>query len=262
MCARYDLHHSVDVLLAVLKSLRGMSVDDSDSRFNGESHAPGDTTSPAVKPNYSNYNVAPTNEVPVVVARDGRWVMETMQLGLVPSFIRELRECVRPVNARADGVLVRPYFRDAIRKRRCLVPMSGYYEWQKAGKQRLPYYIYRKDGKPFYVAGIWEEWRSPAGPLRTVATLTVGPNDLIASIPHDRMLAILEGETARAWMDPRTRAEDAVGLLRPDSSEAFTLHRVSVRVNRVAENGPTCIEPVGEADAVYTGELNLFHPGS
>ncbi len=203
-----------------------------------DARKPGES-SDSVQP---NYNVAPTNRVPVIIERDGEWVMEQMELGLVPSNIEELDRRIRPLNARADRVLNNRYFRYAVRQRRCLVPMSGYYEWAKTGpggKTRLPYYIHRKDREPFYIAGIWEEYQR----LLTVATLTVPANEMLLSLPHDRMVAILSPEEAQEWMDPATPAVRAACLLKPYTGDELTMHRVSVRVNKTDVNDERCIEP-------------------
>jgi len=238
MCTRYDYHHGIDTFKAALAALRGSPVDVS-ADLNLQ----------------ANYNAAPTDSVPVIIVENNQWVVQTMEFGLIPSFVTDTKDSPRPVNARADGILIRPYFREAVRLRRCLLPMSGYYEWQKVGKERLPYYIHRKDRQLFFAAGIWEEWVSPSGPIRTVASITVEANEMIQTVPHDRMIAILEGDSAREWMNPKTTATQAVTLLRPYSGDALTMHRVNKRVHRAGQNGPECIEPQTEKPHE---EKNLF----
>lgn len=236
MCARYALHHSGREIKYLFKV-----------------RAPDFVADAAESP---TYNAAPTDEMPVIVWAEGQRQLEMMEVGLIPSWCRDIKGCTRPVNARADGILEKPYFRTAVRERRCLVPMSGYYEWQKVGKQRLPYYLRRKDKQPFLVAGLWEHWKSPVGPVRTFATVTVESNEMIAPV-HHRMLVVLEEPEADEWLDPRTPVEVAVSLLQSRPLDDFEMYRVTTSMNRIAYNGPHCIAPL-EVDDGPPEELNLF----
>lgn len=192
------------------------------------------------------YNVAPTQDVPVVraVGGGGR-ELATPRWGLVPPWAKEASFGAKLINARAETVDRLPSFRAAFRRRRCLVAADGFYEWRKTEKgPKQPYLIELADGQPFAFAGLWERWeKSPDGrPLETCTIITTEANPLLRPI-HDRMPAILAPASQDAWLDwEGFDVERAKALLNPYPAEAMAAHPVSPRVNDVKNDDPACIE--------------------
>ena len=202
----------------------------------------------------SRYNLAPGEAVPVVrpqAGSDGRsYEVVKLRWGLLPAWTRNEATSTAPANARAEGLSSRPMFRDAFRRRRCLVPASGFYEWNGQGGRRQPYLCRLRDGAPLCFAGLWEPWHGPAEEpaAGTCAIITAPPNELIRPI-HDRMPAILAPEDLGRWLDPRlTEPRDLAPLLRPFAAEAMTAVPVTTRVNNTRFDEPACLEPAPAAD--------------
>lgn len=193
----------------------------------------------------SRYNIAPSTVVPAVrVKPDGRREAVGLQWGLVPRWSKDAAGGARLANARAEGIADRPAFRDALRHRRCVIPASGFYEWQTLGRLKFPWYFQPKDESPFLLAGIWEKWRGEAGvELETFSLITTTPNDVVRPL-HDRMPVILRDGGIDAWLDPAViepaRLQPLLGPL-PDGTMKAT--PVSTRVNSVRHEGPECLEP-------------------
>jgi putative SOS response-associated peptidase YedK len=196
----------------------------------------------------ARYNVAPTQPVAVVRRTDdGGRVLSTMRWGLVPAWARDAAIGAKLINARAETVLTRPAFRRAMRRRRCLIPADGFYEWQpRPGRAKQPYLVTRADGRPFAFAGLWERWdKSPdRQPLLSCTILTTDANALLAPI-HDRMPVIVGDDDHERWLDGAgCPAEAALGLLRPCPLDALVARPVGTRVNRVANDDAGCVEPL------------------
>jgi putative SOS response-associated peptidase YedK len=151
----------------------------------------------------------------------------------------------RMINARAETAPERPAFRDPFRTRRCLVPADGFYEWQKTAGRSQPFFIRRRDGRPFAIAALWDRWRGASGErLESCALLTTRPNDLVQPI-HDRMPAILAPEHYAAWLDPSSsRPDRLLALLGPYPEEELIVHPVSGLVNDPRNEDPRCIVAV------------------
>jgi putative SOS response-associated peptidase YedK len=191
------------------------------------------------------YNLAPSQPAPAVVDRDGR-VAVMMTWGLVPSWAKELARSPRPINARAETARELPTFRGPFRRGRVLVPANGFFEWRgaKGTKGRVPVLFRRRDGAPFAFAGLSDGWRSPDGTvLETFAIVTVGPNELVATI-HDRMPAILGREDEAVWLDPATSPERAHALLAAHPAGEMEAFEVSPAVNSPAADRPDLITPI------------------
>ena len=191
------------------------------------------------------YNIAPTSVVPAVrAATGGGREAAALQWGLVPRWARDAAGGGRLANARADGVATKPSFREAFRHRRCIVPASGFYEWQTVGRLKFPWFFSRPDGEPLALAGLWEQWHSPDGrTLETCALITTEPNDVVRPL-HDRMPVILTGAGLDRWLDPAVREPERLQpLLVPLPAELLGARPVSTRVNRVGQEGPECLEP-------------------
>jgi putative SOS response-associated peptidase YedK len=195
------------------------------------------------------YNGAPSQEILVIRQNHetGERSLDPLKWGLIPYWCSDSKGGRKPINAKAETVATLPTFRDAYRRRRCIVPVDGFFEWRasKGGKQ--PYAIAMKDGSPFGVAGLWENWREPVSGewIRTFAIVTVPANELVAQI-HDRMPAILRPESCDQWLGPEPDARD---LLVTFPSEPMRMWPISKRVNTPANDDPNILEPVSEAVA-------------
>ncbi len=190
------------------------------------------------------YNVAPTQEVAAVLAHDGGRKLEMLRWGLIPSWADDPGIGSRMINARSETVAEKPSFRGAFKKRRCLVLADGFYEWQKTGNGKQPYYIHMKDGRPFGFAGLWEGWGRNGEEVRSCTILTTDANDLVGEI-HHRMPVILPSEDYELWLDPDMwEAEPLLDLLRPYPDDIMEAYPVSRFVNRPSNDDERCVEPV------------------
>lgn len=168
-----------------------------------------------------------------------------MRWGLIPSWVKDPRQFTLLVNARSETVLEKPAFKNAIRRRRCLVPADGYYEWQAANGRKRPFFIYRRDNQPFGLAGLAETWMGPNGEeLDTVAIVTC-PAGRELSVLHPRVpVAIVSDDFAR-WLDcSEDSAEPVMTLMVPPQEGAFTWHEVSTRVNHADNDDPQLLLPI------------------
>lgn len=185
------------------------------------------------------YNVAPSQEMPVVVARDGARVLTAMRWGLVPSWAKD--PSPGPINARAETLAMKPMFRHLLKSRRCLVPSCGFYEWKPTGggKTKQPYRFVLKDEGLFAFAGLWDLWQAPDGSeLRTFAIVTTMPNETVRPV-HDRMPVILGGEDAeRCWL--AGTPQEAGSTLKPAPHDAVLGYPVSTLVNSPGNDVPEC----------------------
>jgi putative SOS response-associated peptidase YedK len=201
------------------------------------------------------YNLAPTQEAAVVrVERPGQpRHLDFLRWGLVPSWAEDPSIGNRMINARAESAADKPAYRWSFRRHRCLVPTSGFYEWQKVGKAKQPYLIRRGDGQPFAFAGLWSRWHNPADPasppLDTFTILTTDANQRIRSL-HDRMPVILSPENFGQWLDPELQDVDRLReLLVPAPEDFLQPVPVSRTVNSPANDTADCIAPLVEDGA-------------
>jgi putative SOS response-associated peptidase YedK len=191
----------------------------------------------------ASYNIAPTQEVAAVIAEEGKRKLEMLHWGLIPSWADDPQVGNRMINARGETVSVKPSFRKAFRNHRCLVLADGFYEWQKTGDGKQPYYIRMEDGSPFAFAGLWESWND-GREIRSATIITTDANDVVAPI-HNRMPVILRPEDYDLWLDPDFDEKELLtSLLKPYPAEAMEAYPVSRRVNRPSNNEPSCIESV------------------
>ncbi|NQW24239.1 MAG: SOS response-associated peptidase [SAR202 cluster bacterium] len=190
------------------------------------------------------YNIAPTQQV-LAVTNDGQRRGEIMRWGLVPSWANDLKIGARMINAVAETASTKPAFRNAFKKRRCLVLANGFFEWQKDGKRKIPTYIYHRNGDPLAFAGLWETWKTPDGlVIQSCTILTTEANSFIQPV-HNRMPVILSDETQALWLDPLTEDPKILEpLLIPAPTELLTYHQVSSTVNSVKNQGPECVLPL------------------
>jgi putative SOS response-associated peptidase YedK len=193
------------------------------------------------------YNVAPGQPIPVVRLAEGERSFMLARWGLIPSWVKDPRGFSLLINARAETVCEKPAFRNAIRRRRCLIPADGFYEWKREGAAKWPFHIRRRDRAPLAFAGLWETWTGPNGEeMDTAAIVTVPAGRLLAPI-HDRRPAILAPEQFAAWLDcARVDAEAALALVvdaPPDAEDALEAYEVSPAVNRAAYDAPDIQTP-------------------
>ncbi len=206
----------------------------------------------------ARYNIAPTQGVAVIRAGAEGRRLDLLRWGLIPAWVKDLKQAPTLVNARVDTLLEKPSFRGAFRARRCLIPADGFYEWKTIGGKKQPMYFSMNDGAPFALAGLWERWEGPDGSvIESCTTLTTDPNSVVAQV-HDRMPVILPAEAYGLWLDPRmTDPQRVMGLLGPYPAEAMQVHPVSPKVNAASAEGPDCVVPVDEL-APPPEELRLF----
>jgi putative SOS response-associated peptidase YedK len=199
------------------------------------------------------WNVAPTQPVATIAtSRDGQTRrLGEMRWGLVPSWAKDPAIGNRMINARADRLATNRAFAKAFATRRCIIPASGFYEWQKLeaapGRRatRQPFFIHAKDAEPLALAGLWEIWHDAEDkPLRTCTIITTEPNDVLAPI-HDRMPVLLSEAFWDRWLAPEPLSEDeATAMLGPAPDELLVLTRVGDQVNSPKNDGPELVEPV------------------
>ncbi len=200
----------------------------------------------------ATFNAAPTQLLPVVRTHPERGPeFARLRWGLIPSWAKDARIGTKMINARGEAVAEKPAFRAAFARRRCLVPMAGYYEWRRDGARAMPHYIHLLNADLFAVAGLHEYWpgRDGAEPVESYTLITIAANEMISRI-HDRMPVILAESDHAAWLDPGYRDTGALrSLLRPFPSGEMRAHAVSARVNNARNNGPDLVEPVGDVTA-------------
>jgi putative SOS response-associated peptidase YedK len=196
------------------------------------------------------YNIAPTQEAPVVRQRRepaGERTLQALRWGLVPGWAKDLKIGASMINLRSETVLAK--FGETFAKRRCLVPADGFYEWRGEKQDRQPFLINRRDGTPVAFAGLWERWK-PRGDggagasVDSFTILTTAANDLLRPL-HDRMPVMLPPEAHALWLDPAAAPEALTPLLIAAPNELLRYAPVSQRVNNWREDDAALIEPVG-----------------
>jgi putative SOS response-associated peptidase YedK len=191
------------------------------------------------------YNIAPTQPVAVVRATAAGRSLAFLRWGLIPSWSTDPAIGNRLINARCETVAVKPSFRSAFKQRRCLIPASGFYEWQKLGTRlKQPYFIRPRDGGLLALAGVWECWHDPQGQVvETCTILTTEANEIMRPL-HDRMPVILDSAAESTWLDPRSSTEALQSLFVPFTSERMEAYAVSSWVSNAHNQGPRCLEPM------------------
>jgi putative SOS response-associated peptidase YedK len=198
------------------------------------------------------YNIAPTQEVPVVrVDSHGERVADLLRWGLVPPWADSPAVGSKMINCRSESAATKPAFRRAFKERRCLVPASGFYEWQVAGKTRQPWYLTLTSGRPAAFAGLWEAWKGPdSSILETCTILTTTADDFMGEV-HDRMPITLDRSAWSVWLDPDVQDPRALEELLVPSREEWQRVPVSPLVNHVKNDSPECIRPVSAAKRLF-----------
>ena len=234
MCGRFTLRTPANVLTEQL--LRDLGVE-----------APA-----SLRP---RYNAAPTQSIAVVrespeIARESPEAAREFAMlrwGLIPSWAKDPSIGNRMINARGETVAEKPAFRAAFRRRRCLIPADGFFEWKKIGKQKQPYYFRMSDERPFAFAGLWECWAGDGdAALESCTIITTEANDLLRPF-HDRMPVILSPDDFSMWLDPQFEDKEQLQrLLRPYTPEEMTACPVNIRVNSPKHDDPQCVEIAAE----------------
>ena len=230
MCGRYTLRTPTSELIEIFELVRNFELT-------------------------PRYNIAPTQSVPAVRESPGpespgagpagerRREFAPHVWGLIPPWSDDPRIGGRMINARSETAATKAAFRDAFRRRRCLIPADGFYEWKKDGKTKQPCLITLHDERPFAFAGLWERWERPdCPPIDSCTILTTQANDLLRPL-HDRMPLILHREDYDRWLDANARPEELEPLLRPFPSAEMELREVSTHVNNARNEGPDCVRP-------------------
>jgi putative SOS response-associated peptidase YedK len=190
-----------------------------------------------------NYNVAPTTQIYSIVEHKSERVLTSFRWGLVPHWAKDLKIGSKSINARSETASTKPMFRTSFANRRCLIPVDGFYEWERKTKGKLPHFIFGRDNKPLPVAGLWSSWHNPETEERVLtATLLTGkPNRLLEGI-HDRMPVIVPPEYWNVWLDPSNNDVDSLNdLMDVYPAELMAEYPVSTLVNKVANNTPDLI---------------------
>jgi putative SOS response-associated peptidase YedK len=208
------------------------------------------------------YNVAPTDEALVVVQREERRAITAYRWGLIPHWADAAKVGSRMFNARAETLTASPAFRDSFRRKRCLVPVDGFYEWHREGTRRQPFAIARADGRALALAGLWSGWRDPSVErvVRTFTIITTGPNDQMAGL-HDRMPVVVPEAAWARWLDPSLRDTGELdGLFEPSDEIELRIWPVRPLVNDVRNDGPELFEPLpaGVGSATEEVQRGLF----
>lgn len=189
------------------------------------------------------YNIAPTQTVAAIIQNHER-ALVGLQWGLIPFWAKDPKIASQLINARAETLAEKPSFKNALSKRRCLIPCDGFYEWKKQKGGNQPYYIRRRDGGLFAFAGLWEEWKAPDGEVKQTCTIiTTEPNELMATI-HHRMPVILKPQHEAEWLDPAAHYAPALTqllLAYPDGE--LEMIPVSRAVNSPGHDDPSLIQP-------------------
>ncbi len=198
-----------------------------------------------------SYNVAPSRKVPVCrVSAGGARELALLRWGLVPHWAKTVDDRYRMINARAETVADKPAFRAPFRRRRCLVPADGYFEWKAGPQRKQPYFIHRDDESPIFLAGLWDRWeKGEDGPLDSFAIVTTPASEHVANV-HDRMPVIVDVDNHETWLNPDTEdVRSLLPLLKPQPGKELLLTPVSTYVNNPRNDDSRCLDPITEPGA-------------
>ncbi|RNF40168.1 SOS response-associated peptidase [Planococcus salinus] len=225
MCGRYSLYADLTTLLE--------RFDIDEVTFSEDEYS-------------ANYNIAPSQQVVAVINDGTKNRLGMLQWGLIPPWAKDEKIGYKMINARAETAAEKPSFRNAFKKKRCLVVADSFYEWQKTTDRKIPMRVRLKSGEPFAFAALWESWKAPNGTLRhTCSILTTKPNELMASI-HDRMPVVLSKADEKIWLDPKIQDPDKLKeLLKPFDASQMEAYEVSEKVNSPKNNGPELLDKIG-----------------
>ncbi len=198
-----------------------------------------------------SYNLAPTHKLPILLNTK---TYVYADLGLIPSWAKDKKTI--NINARSETLFEKKSFKDSFKSKRCLIPVNGFFEWEKKEKSKIPYYVKSKDDRCLVIAGLWDEWydSSLGQTIISVAIITTEPNKKIEKI-HDRMPVILEKKHWSKWLDGNSSLEELNKLFVPYLSENLEMYKVNQDVNSVSNNSIKCIQ---KCDKKEVGQTTLF----
>ncbi len=197
-----------------------------------------------------SYNIAPSQNIYAII-KTRQTELTEFRWGLIPSWAKDSSIGNRIINARAETITQKPAFKNLIKRKRCLVPATGYYEWRKTstGGNKQPYFIKLKDEHIITFAALWDEWKSPQGNIIRSATLITCPASEEIAFIHDRMPVIIEDNLREIWLDPKTPLETVINILKPIDNNKLHYYTVTKAVNNPSFNNEKCIEP--EAGLIF-----------
>jgi putative SOS response-associated peptidase YedK len=220
MCGRYTLTSSPEVLRALLRYME--------------------------TPNFpARFNIAPAQPIAIVRVVAGERHFALVRWGLLPSWVKDPKAFSLLINARGESAADKPAFRAAMKRRRCLIPADGFYEWRAAGDRKRPFYVHAKSGEPLAFAGLWETWTGPNGEeLDTAAIVTTRANKTLSAI-HEHMPVIVPPKAFDLWLNTNdVDATTAAALIAPAPDHLLEAHEISTAVNRTANDNPKLLEPI------------------
>jgi putative SOS response-associated peptidase YedK len=191
------------------------------------------------------YNIAPSQMIPAIIANEGRNRLGLLKWGLIPFWAKDEKIAIKTINAKAETVHEKPAFKHAFRKKRCIIPADGFYEWKKTNTGKQPMRITLKSEEPFGMAGLFDTWTAPDGTkVHTCTIITTKPNELVVDI-HDRMPVILRPEDEEIWLDREKQDVELLqSLLVPYPAEEMRAYMVSPLVGNVKNDSVECIREV------------------
>ena len=195
----------------------------------------------------ANYNVAPSQEILAIVRQAGENWLDRFHWGLVPFWAKDITIGNRMINARSETIAEKPSFRNAFKKRRCLILADGFYEWKGEKGQKQPMFITLPDGRPFAFAGLWETWNRKSGSDSTYKSCTIITTEASESFSeiHHRMPVILKSEIYESWLDPQNdNLNELKNILENETIKELVSRPVSKQVNSASHNNPSCIDPI------------------
>jgi putative SOS response-associated peptidase YedK len=199
------------------------------------------------KPNFPpRYNIAPSQPIAIVRLSEGRRQFVLVRWGFIPSWVKDPKTVSLMFNARGETAGEKPAYRNAMRRRRCLVPADGFYEWKRDGDRKRPHWVRPRKGGPIAFAGLWEAWTGPNGEeIETAAIVTTAANDTLRPL-HDRMPVVVPPDAFDLWLDPNADLQMASSLMTPAPNDFFVAYEVSSAVNRAGNDDPALLTPAGE----------------
>ncbi|MCL4146839.1 UNVERIFIED_CONTAM: hypothetical protein GTU68_065492 [Idotea baltica] len=201
-----------------------------------------------------SFNVAPTHFHPVITNVEQNHI-RLFRWGLIPNWAKDTKIGYKMINARKETITEKNAFKYALKQKRCLVPMDGFYEWKKLGKNKQPYYIRTIDQEIFCCAGLWEVWQSPRDEVvESFTIITQEPNSMLKDI-HDRMPAILLHEQEELWLDDSIPPEELLNMITPYPQELMEAYPVANRVGKVSENDVDLLKRVPPIENIQQGDL-------
>ncbi len=221
MCGRFDIHTAIEIIAQIFQ-IDSITFD--------------------IVP---NYNVAPAQNIPIVINDGKKNLLISSHWGFLPSWAKEKKTAYSMINARCETLATNKSYKDAFQNYRCLVVADGFYEWQRQDKVKIPYYIHLKSKQPMAFAGLYNNWRSPEGEEVCSSTIvTTDANELVMPL-HDRMPVILHENDFRLWLNPNEHDNNLLlPILKPFPSEELEVYRVTTKVNSVKNNQPDNIQPI------------------